>query len=150
VVAPRPPTTPPRGASIDTFCIEWWALPDLQHRLPGGAIDIFFIDCGRSRISVTASQGGPPLTFFALIMGAPGSPSPPLRGPTIDVFCIEWWVLPDLHHRLPGEPPSMFFALMVDATESLSPPPRGPPLMFFALYDGCSRIFKIASQGTCH
>jgi hypothetical protein len=27
--------------------------------------------------------------FFVLILGAPGSPAVPRRGPTVDLFCID-------------------------------------------------------------
>jgi hypothetical protein len=44
------------------------------------------IDGGRSRISITASQGGgPQLTFIALMLGAPRSLASPPKGPTVDV-----------------------------------------------------------------
>jgi hypothetical protein len=65
--APRSPTVPPRGATIDLFCI----------------------DGGRSEVSSTASQGGHRRCFLALMVGGLGSPASPPRGPAIDIFCID-------------------------------------------------------------
>jgi hypothetical protein len=70
----------------------------------GAVVDVCHFDGGRFRISVSILlgachrcflavlpdlrqhlPGGPPSTFFTLMVGAPGSPSAPLKGSTIDI-----------------------------------------------------------------
>jgi hypothetical protein len=68
--------------------------------------------------------GGLPLTFFALMVGTPGSPTAPPRGATLT-----------------------FFTLMVSATVSPSAPPRGPPSMSLSVDGGRSQISVNTSQG---
>jgi hypothetical protein len=87
-------------------------LSDLSHRLPGGpAIDILHVDGGRSGTSDIVSQGGRRRhffvlmvsalgsltslprgalsTFYLLMVGAPKPPTPPPRGSTVNVFCVD-------------------------------------------------------------
>jgi hypothetical protein len=53
----------------------------------GATVDIFYVNSGRSRISVSTRQGVHHRCFLALIMGALGSLAPtPRRGATIDDF----------------------------------------------------------------
>jgi hypothetical protein len=99
------PAPPPRGAAVDVFCV----------------------DGGRSRISITASQGAHHRRFLVLMVGPFGSLTSPPRGPSL-----------------------VFLALMVGAPGSLAPPPRGPTIDVFCIDGGCSRIFCIASQGVRH
>jgi hypothetical protein len=104
--------------------VEWLALPILPAAPPGGPPSTFFcVDGGLSRFCQQHPLGGPLLTFFALMVGAP-----------------------DLRHRIPGGPPSIFFALMVGAPESPAPPSRGPSVDIFCVYGGRSRISGTASQ----
>jgi hypothetical protein len=63
--------------------------------------------------------------FLGLIVGARGSPSPPLRGSVIDVSYVDGgrsWISGTTSK---GGPSLMFLALMVDAPGSRAPPPRG-------------------------
>jgi hypothetical protein len=56
----------------------------------GPAVDIFYIDGGCSRISVSTSQGGHRRRFLALMVDAPRTPAPtPPRGPTVSIFYID-------------------------------------------------------------
>jgi hypothetical protein len=68
----------------------------------------FYVDGGRSRISISTTQGARRRRFLALMVLAPVSPAP----------------------APPGGPPSTFFTLMVGAAESPSPPPRGSAVDF--------------------
>jgi hypothetical protein len=54
-------------------------------RGPGAAVDVYRVNGGRSRISVSTHLGGLLQMFVALMVGASGSASAPLRGPAIDV-----------------------------------------------------------------
>jgi hypothetical protein len=76
-------------------------------RMP--AVDVFYIDGGRSRIFSSGTSQGPRCRrFLAFMVGAPGSLAPaPLRGLAVNVF-----------------------TLMVDASGSLSAPSRGPVFDF--------------------
>jgi hypothetical protein len=47
---------------------------------------IFNIDGGCYRISITTHQGARHHHFLMLMVGAPGSPSAPAKGPAIDIF----------------------------------------------------------------
>jgi hypothetical protein len=57
--------------------------------LRGSAVDVSYIDGGRSWISGTTSKGGPSLMFLALMVDAPGSRAPPLRGSVVDVSYVD-------------------------------------------------------------
>jgi hypothetical protein len=52
----------------------------------GPAVDVFYVDGGRSRISVNTRQGGHRQCFLALMVGAPGSQVLAPRGPTANVL----------------------------------------------------------------
>jgi hypothetical protein len=65
VGAPRSPSLPPSGP----------------------AIDVFMLNGGHSRISITASQGAV-IDIFMLMVGAPGSPTLPPRGLAEDIFTL--------------------------------------------------------------
>jgi hypothetical protein len=89
-------------------------------------------------------------TFFALMVGTPGSPTSPPRGFAIDVSCID-----DARSQISvitsqGGPPSTYLALMVSAPGPPTPPPRGPTSMFLSVDGECSRIPGITSQGARH
>jgi hypothetical protein len=139
---------PPMGAwgpSVDVFLRQWWVLPDLRHRLPGGPLS----------------------TFSTSMVDAPGSPLLPPRGPAVDVFCVnggrslisiiashgprcrrflrQWWVLPNLRHRLPGGPSLIFFALNGRRSQISIIAHREAAVNVFALNGGRSR----SSQGPC-
>jgi hypothetical protein len=91
----------------------------------GPTINVFYIDGGRSQISISTHQGAHHQYFFALMVGAFGSPalaSP--RGPGVDVFI-----------------------LMVGAPRSPSAPVRGLPSMFLCVDGGCPQISSTAYQG---
>jgi hypothetical protein len=89
----------------------------------GSAVNVFYIDDGLSQTSGTARQGAHRRCFLALMVGAPGSPTPPPReGPTIGVF-----------------------ALMVGTPGPPALPLGGPPLTFFSVDGGHSRISGTAS-----
>jgi hypothetical protein len=61
-------------------------LRSLVPPLRGLATDIFYVDGGRFRISVSTNQEGHRRRFLALIMGAPGSPAlAPPKWPAVDV-----------------------------------------------------------------
>jgi hypothetical protein len=66
VGATRSPTVPPKGPTIDVFCV----------------------DGGRSQISGITSQGAPS-TFFALMVDAHGSKASSPRGATTDIFYVD-------------------------------------------------------------
>jgi hypothetical protein len=119
------PSSPPRGATVDVFCI----------------------DGGRYRISVTPSQGSTVDVFLRCMMGALGSSKSPPRGPVIDAFCIEWWALPDLQHHLPGGMPLTLFALNGGRSQISSIASQGPAIDVFCVDGGRSRIFITAFQG---
>jgi hypothetical protein len=91
---------------------------------PIAAIDIFYVDGGRSRISVSTTRG-PPSTFLSIGGGRSRiSSSGTSQG---------------VHHRC-------FLVLMVDALRSLAPAQLGgPSLMFLSVDGGC---FWITSFGT--
>jgi hypothetical protein len=74
----------------------------------GAVVDVFNVDGGRSRISISTRQGACHRRFLTLIVGAPESPS-----------------------TLTGGSSSMFLMLMVDALGSPSAPPRGPAVNVF-------------------
>jgi hypothetical protein len=65
--APGPPALPPKGPTIEVFCL----------------------DGGSSQTSETASQGVHRGYFFMLMVGAPGPQAPPRRGAIINVFCVD-------------------------------------------------------------
>jgi hypothetical protein len=67
----------------------------------GATVDIFYIDGGRSQISVSTRQGAYHQHFFALMMGALGSLAPPPRGATMSSTFIskKIWVLTLLRTR---------------------------------------------------
>jgi hypothetical protein len=71
------------------FFVVMRALPNLRHRLPGAAVDVFYIDGGCSRISGTPSQGARRQCFLVLMVEAPRSPALPHRGSIVDVFCVD-------------------------------------------------------------
>jgi hypothetical protein len=144
---------------------EWRADPPWG---PGGPLSMFFcVNGGCSRISGTASQGGPLSTFSTSMVDAPGSPLSPPRGPAVDVFCVnggrslisviashrprcrrflrQWWVLPNLRHRLPGGPSMTFFALNGRRSQISIIAPREAAVDIFALNGGRSR----SSRGPC-
>jgi hypothetical protein len=52
----------------------------------GPAVDVFYVDGGCSRISISTHQGARHQRFFALMVGTPRSPAPPRRGSTADVL----------------------------------------------------------------
>jgi hypothetical protein len=81
----------------------WWTLPDLRHHLLGGR---------RRR-------------FFVLMVGAPGSPTPPPKGSVINIFCVDGG-----HSQISGTASygarhQYFLALMLGAPGSPTPLPRG-------------------------
>jgi hypothetical protein len=80
--------------------------------------------------------------FFVLMVGTPRSPSPPLRGPTVDGGCsrISSTTSKGARHRY-------FFALIVGTLGSLAPPPRGATVDDFCIDGAPSWIFGTASQG---
>jgi hypothetical protein len=108
--------------------------------------------------------------FFVLMVDTPRSPSPPLMGPTVDVFRVDGgcsWISSTTskgaRHRYffalivgtlgslappPRGPPSTIFALMVGPPGSSAPPPRELTIYVFCVHGGCSRISDIASQVT--
>jgi hypothetical protein len=93
--------------------------------LGGPTVNVFYVDGGYSRISISTSQGA-----------------------AIDVSWCWWWKLPDLQHRhLLGGPPSMFVTLMVGAPGSLSTPPWGPTIGIFYVDGGCSWISISTGRG---
>jgi hypothetical protein len=55
----------------------------------GAAVDVYYVDGGRSRISVGTSQGGPPLMFVTLMVDAPRSPSAPPMGPSSTFLSVD-------------------------------------------------------------
>jgi hypothetical protein len=56
----------------------------------GPTVDVFYVDGGHSRISVSSRQEAYHQHFFALMVGALGSPAPaPLRGVVVDVFYVD-------------------------------------------------------------
>jgi hypothetical protein len=82
------------------------------------------VDGGCSRISSSGTSQGAHRRFFTLIVGAPGSPSAPARGSTIDVVLMV------------GAPGSTALA-----------PPSGTVVDVCYVDGGCSRIFVSTSQG---
>jgi hypothetical protein len=89
------------------------------------AVDVFYIDGGRSRISSSGtSQGAYCRHFLALMVGLFRSPAP----------------------TPPKGPPSMFFMLMVGAQGSPSAPPRGPPSIFVSIDGGHSWISSFGTS----
>jgi hypothetical protein len=84
----------------------------------------FTVDCGRSKISVSTSQGVRHRCFLELMVA-----------------------LTYLWHRPPGGPSSTFLALMVGAHISLAPPPRGFTIDIFCVDGECFRTSGTASQG---
>jgi hypothetical protein len=93
----------------------------------GPIINVFYVDGGCSRISVSTGQGAHHQCFFSLIVGAPGSPAlAPPRGPAIGVFDIDGGRSRISVSTLQGGRHQCFLALMVGGLGSLTPPPRGP------------------------
>jgi hypothetical protein len=70
--------------------------------------------------------GRPPSTFFALMVGASGSPTSHHRGSTVDVFCIDGARFRIFDTTSLGAHCRRFLVLIVDAPESPTPPPKGP------------------------
>jgi hypothetical protein len=105
------------------------------------AVDVCYVDGGRSRISISTSQGAP--STFSNVDGERSrifSSGTSERG-----RCRHFLALmagaPNFQLRhLQGSPPSMFVTLMVGAPGSLSAPPRGPPSKFSNVDGGRSRI----------
>jgi hypothetical protein len=78
-----------------------------------------------------SSQSNQGMNHLVSQVGTPESPSPPHKGPTINIFCVRWWVLPDLWYRLLGGRHRCFLCSMVGAPRSSTSPPRGPTLDVF-------------------
>jgi hypothetical protein len=57
VGTPGSPSLPPRGGTVDVFYVEWWALPNLRHRLPEGP-PLTFLQCVVRLTLCSAPQGG--------------------------------------------------------------------------------------------
>jgi hypothetical protein len=86
VSALGPLAMPPRGPTVDVFCIDGGRSLISDIASQGATVNIFCVDGGHSRIFGTASQGSTVNIFLALMVGAPGSPASPPRGASIDVF----------------------------------------------------------------
>jgi hypothetical protein len=115
--------TASQGGHCRHFLRQWWTLPDLRYRLPGGpAVDVFCVNGGRSLISVIASHR-----------------------PRCRHFLRQWWVLPNLQHCLPGGPSLTFFALNGRRSQISIIAPREATVDISALNGGRSR----SSRGPC-
>jgi hypothetical protein len=84
-----PPPLEGLGAGCRCFYIGGGTLPDLRHHLPGGLSSTFLaFMVGAPRYLVSPPRV-PPSTFLALMVDAPVSPSPPSKGPAIDILSID-------------------------------------------------------------
>jgi hypothetical protein len=108
------------------------------------------IDGGHSQILRQHLPVGPLLTFFALMVGTPGSPIAPPRGLPLTFSKHRWWALPDPLATPPRGPTSTSFTLKVGATKSLTTLARGPTVDVFYIDAGRSRISDSTSEGVHH
>jgi hypothetical protein len=116
-----------QGARCQCFLALMVGAPGSPPPAPprGPIVNVFYIEGGRSRISISTHQGARLQCFFALMVGAPGSPTPaPPRGPpSTYVDGGRSWISVSTHQ---GPCHQRFFVLMVGAPESSVPPPKGP------------------------
>jgi hypothetical protein len=94
----------------------------------GAAINIFYVDGGCSRNSVSTSQGAHHQRFLELMVGAPGPPSPPP------------WSLPMTFPSVDGG----------RSQNSITASQGGPPSTFLSIYGGHSWTSSTASQCAYH
>jgi hypothetical protein len=166
VGAPESSALAPRGSTVNIFCVD-----DGRSRIFGTAL--FCVDSGHSRISNNASHGACrrrclPSTCFTLMVGAPGSPALPPRGPIVDVFyvddgrsqisdtasqgpTIDVFKIGGGRCRISNNAsqgaPSTSLRQVVDAPRTPAPPPRGSAIDVFKIGGGRSQISSITSQG---
>jgi hypothetical protein len=90
VGTPGFPTPPSRGATIDVFYVDGGHSRSSVSTRQGPRRRHFYVDGGYSRTSVSTSQGARHQHFLPLMVGAPGSlaPAPP-SGPTVDLFYVD-------------------------------------------------------------
>jgi hypothetical protein len=89
--------------------------------------------------------------FFMLMVGVPGSPSAPARGPIVDIFYVDGGhsrisisIHQGAHHR-------RFLVLMVSTPRSTAPKsPKGSTVGIFYVDGGRSQISVSTRQGACH
>jgi hypothetical protein len=122
--------------------------PPLRGPPRGPAVNVFYVDGGRSRITSSGtSQGASHQRFFTLMVDTPRSSAPAPPGARRRCFlALIVGALGSSPLAPPGGPPSTFFTLMVDAPGSLAPTPPGAPLLTFLSVDGGRS--RISSSGT--
>jgi hypothetical protein len=152
----HPPGAPPSTfPTVDGLPSTFPSIDDVLFQISssgtsqGPIVNVFYVDGGRSRISVSTSQGARCRHFLALVLGAPESPAlTPPRGSTVNVFYVDGghsrisvsthqWA----HHQ-------RFFLLMVGALGSPAPPPRGPTADVLQLCGSSFHTSGNASQGS--